>query len=421
MTEPTLRPARRKTERRWRVPPVLTHGPEGFEGLAVLDELPGDGGVLLWQALRDVTLWAQAPAAARGALFHGAVPRARRGDVPAPVESSFRVLEALARHPASAEPGVVAAACREVALWAEAGECVATALGFAQAAALSEPIDPPAALEVARLARRRCEDPRAETWYRRTVAVARQRGDWSTYARAFQGLGALYVERGNLAGARRFYLRALRAAGRNGLRELEASALHELFRVAAQGRRRREALRMAEAAREVYGAGHPALPRLAHDVARHWLVAGHFGRALPVLRAVVPRAHTPAQRAAALADLARAVAATGGAGAFVEAWSAAWELVRDEPAAPGHAGSLLSLAAGAAALGVWDKAEAAAREAVRRAAHPEDAATRAAAEALLECVHRRAAPPAPPAAEPPGVAAASDALATALVRALVPG
>ena len=73
MNEHKLRPARRKTQRRWRIPPVLTQGPEVFEGLGVLDEVRGDAGVMLWQALRDASLWAETDPELRVGLFH---PRA---------------------------------------------------------------------------------------------------------------------------------------------------------------------------------------------------------------------------------------------------------------------------------------------------------------------------------------------------------
>src|SRR4051794_33568983 len=53
-------PPQRKPRRRWRwhVPPALLHGPEALEGAEVLDEVPSPLSLLLWQSLRDVTLWA---------------------------------------------------------------------------------------------------------------------------------------------------------------------------------------------------------------------------------------------------------------------------------------------------------------------------------------------------------------------------
>ena len=40
-----------------------------LEASQILDEFPGDMGLLLWQTLRDVTLWAQTPPSGRAGLF----------------------------------------------------------------------------------------------------------------------------------------------------------------------------------------------------------------------------------------------------------------------------------------------------------------------------------------------------------------
>lgn len=420
MTEPKLRPARRKTQRRWRIPPVLTQGPEVFEGLGVLDEVPGDAGVMLWQALRDASLWAESAPELRAGLFH---PRASSPDaafsaLPGELVAAVRDLYALCMDPGSHDPVRVAAACRAVAHWAEERGLLATALAFCQSSALADPMDAAAACDVARLARRRAEEARAETWYRRTVAVARQRGDWATYSRAFLGLGALHARRGSLSAARRFHMRALRAANRNTLRELEARALHKLFSVAVGVGNRAEAVRLAGSALAMYGAGHPRTPRLALDVARHWGDGGHFQRALPVLRALLPRLEGSPLRVAALAELARAAAGTGDADAFLDAWAQAWELAREEPGVDPPARAVLSLARAAAALGAWSKAETAARHALRIATERQESRATTVAESVLEAVAHRAVPGPPPRPETPGIAAAADALAAELGRAL---
>ncbi|HEX8450647.1 MAG TPA: hypothetical protein VF647_01055 [Longimicrobium sp.] len=414
-TEPKLRPARRKTQRRWRIPPVLTQGPEVFEGLGVLDEVPGEGGVVLWQALRDATLWAEAAPEVRPGLFQRRGARSTPSPaLPPELASAVRDLQALAASPGLGDPVRVAAACRAVAEWADERGLLSTALAFSQASAQADPMDAVAAYEVARLARRRAEEARAETWYRRTVAVARQRGDWATYARAFLGLGSLHARRGSLAAARRFYLRALRAADRNTLRELEGRALHKLFLAAAEGGQRREAVRLAATALEHYGPSHPRTARLAFDVARHWVASGHFTRALPLLRALRD-AESPPLRLPVLAELARAAAGTHDADGFLDAWTQAWEAARDEPSAPPPVRAILSLSRAAAAMGAWSKAETAARHALSIAT---DARGRAAAEALLDAVTRRAAPTSPQPTEPAELAADADALASRLEHAL---
>src|SRR5215213_9709199 len=64
-----LTPPVRRTTRRWRTPPAITHGAEPFEGLTVLDEVAGPLGFLLWQAARDVNLWADVSPEERAGLF----------------------------------------------------------------------------------------------------------------------------------------------------------------------------------------------------------------------------------------------------------------------------------------------------------------------------------------------------------------
>ena len=98
-----------------------------------------------------------------------------------------------------------------------------------------------------RLARRRAEYARAETWYRRSIALGRQSGDWATYSMAFGGLGNLYMQRGKLSTARRFHLRALRAARRHSMRGLHGSALHDLAVLASEAGRVVPVARLAEA------------------------------------------------------------------------------------------------------------------------------------------------------------------------------
>ncbi len=405
MNEPRLRPAPRKTLRRWRVPPVLTRGPEVFEGLAVLDEVPG---VALWQALRDATLWAEAAPEIRPGLFHRPAEPALAAPAPE-IAAPLAELAALTSDPGGRDPAVVAQACHEIAAWAEERGHLATALAFSQARALAVPSDADAAYEVAQLARRRSEEARAETWYRRTVAVARQCGDWATYSRAFLGLGTLHARRGSISAARRFHMRAFKAANRNTLHDLEGSALHKLFSLAAEAGHRREALRLARAALDLYGPAHPRTPRLAHDVARHWAAAGHSARALAVLRALLPRASDPSLRLAVLADLARAAASTGDAPAFLDAWTKAWELALSSRHPPTRA--FLTLARAAASLGAWEKAEAAARHAQRHA--PAERM-----ESLLHAITRRVRIINTPSPEPPDTTATALALARDLAAAL---
>ena len=62
--------------RRWRIPPPYLRGSEPMEGATILEEVPGALGLLLWQAMRDVSLWAMTPREERVGLFNAdAEPR----------------------------------------------------------------------------------------------------------------------------------------------------------------------------------------------------------------------------------------------------------------------------------------------------------------------------------------------------------
>jgi hypothetical protein len=229
--------ANRKTKRRWHLAPVITHGSETLEGGRVLDEVENALGVLLWQLVRDVRLWATTPVQERGALFtSGAGARlhemmARLGPQPELLRP-LQVLVAMVTDAVGTTEAEVALACDHVAEWAMEQEKLATALDFAQAAALVVPDHAASALKVARNARLQEEHARAETWLRRTITVARQAGDWAPYSSALLELGRLYQDRQNSRAARRFFIRALRAATRRGYAETRATVLRELRRLA---------------------------------------------------------------------------------------------------------------------------------------------------------------------------------------------
>src|SRR5688572_24135920 len=60
---------RRLPSRRWHIPPPLIHGPETLEGGGILQEWGNELGVVLWQASRDVMLWATTEPDARANTF----------------------------------------------------------------------------------------------------------------------------------------------------------------------------------------------------------------------------------------------------------------------------------------------------------------------------------------------------------------
>lgn len=421
MRKSRLSPPVRRTRRRWRVPPAITHGEEAFEGGGVLEEIPGALGLVLWQSLRDVSLWAGTEEEQRGGLFSPGAEKRRRAAVRAAelepgVETALLEISEILGRPHALTGELAARACLLVSQWADERGNSATALAFAQSAAFAAPFDASIAHTVARLARRRAEHARAESWYRRTVALGRQSGDWTAYSLAFLGLGNLYLQRGNLPVARRFYVRALRAARRHSLHSVAGMTYHDLFVLATTSGRLEEAERYARGAYDEYGSDHPRLPALAHDVAYSWLQQGYQARAYPVLRALLPHITRPMERTMALANVARAAGALGDRARFEDAWTQVWEGVGDADAEEGVAESLVDLAHGAASLGEWERAERAAERASEVAAERGEAKSRLRAEAVLESVRNRSGAEQP--AAQTASAEAADALAEDLVRSL---
>jgi tetratricopeptide (TPR) repeat protein len=395
-TAASARPAR---ERHLRVPPPLTEGSEPFEGGEILDELEGELGGLLWNSLRTVTLWGRARPARREEMAAPALAQRRMAEldeVPLPetLQAPLRVLARVLSEPTGVDPVAVAAACRSVAEWANAQGMLGTALAFLQAAALAHPEDAGLSYAVGRMARRHGEPTRAESWLQYAIAHARRNRDWATYTMSYAGLGNLYAERGNFPQARRALTTAVRTARRQRLAELEALISHDLFALAAETGRVREAERLAGVVLELYGPGHPRLAHLAHDLAYLWLERGEFGNALAVFLSLERHIH---ENPARILMLTSTVRAAGGAGDR-EAYARTWETARAElgvaAGTEGQASAWLNMAHAAASMGEVERARQAARGALDAALKMREGKQRLAAEALIERLERA------PAAEP---------------------
>ncbi|HEV2147447.1 MAG TPA: hypothetical protein VGR37_08590, partial [Longimicrobiaceae bacterium] len=346
--KPRLSPPVRRTRRRWRVPPAITHGEEPFEGAGILEEFGGGLALILWHSVRDVSLWAASPEDRRDGLFAAGAEERRRAAIGAErlepgLEVPLLEISELLGNPDALTGELASRACLQVAQWADDRGAAATALAFAQSAAFAAPMEAATAYTVARLARRRAEHARAESWFRRTVALGRQTGDWSAYSLAFLGLGNQYLQRGNLPAARRFYVRALRAARRHALHSVAGMTLHDLFVLATLAGRADEAERFARGAYDEYGSDHPRLPALAHDVAFFWMDQGHHARALPVFRALLPHLACSGERPIVLANIARAAGGVGDRAGFEEAASRVWEMAEAGEFREGAADALLEV------------------------------------------------------------------------------
>ena len=413
------RDRRPRPDRRWRIPPVPAHASHSFAGAVVLDELSGPPGFALWQAFRDVQLWSLAPPKERPQLFAPGAAAARSVALDDPeLRAPLRVLLGMVERPTTTRVEEVAGACAALSRWAEARGATATALAFAEAAAGASPDDASLAFAAGRLARRRVEYGRAETWFLRAAGLGRRSGEWEPYALAWVGMGKLQIQRGSLGRARKSLLRALRIARRVRMREIEGMALHNLCLVEMEVGDLTAAEAWAQEVYRVYGPGHGELARVAHDLALVWTLQGCFSRAQAVFRALLPHfSHRP-DRLYVLANMVRAAGGAGDRTGFHEYWSAAWALVESLGAQEGLARALLDLARGAATLGYADLAEGAARRSLEVAAGSDEAKARIEAEALLHSLRsgteRTSGAPVAPAAE----SVEADALAAEIIAGL---
>lgn len=396
-----------------RPPHTRTPGPV-LDGLEVLDEIPAELGVVLWQSLRDVALRGAAPAESE--LFAPGAAEARLALLASVAQDEDELLAPLAVFATVLSPGTpdvprLVHACRRVAGWAEERGRPATARRALLTAAAVAPDDAGVAAAVGRLWRMqgRYQDSRA--WLRHAVALARRSGAHRAHAEALGGLGQLHALRGHLDRAVRMHRRSLRVARRAGLREMQGAAWHGLAVCAAQAGDHARAEEMAARALEAYPAGCGRLPRLARHLALTWILRGRFGSALRVLPRLLERLASPADRLEVLGDLARAAGGAGDADAFERAWAEAVLLLAGGGVEECAARALIGLARGACGLRQWARAEWAAERVAlgsrATALHAREA------EALLQLVRLRAGP-APRVPAPSG----PDALAERMWAAL---
>lgn len=381
-------PAPHRAARRWRVTPPLTPRPSGaIAGLGVLEEIPGELGGLLWRTLQTVSLWSAVPVADRRELFTAGAHDERLSEIlavapDAALEAPLFSLQRLLDRPEVVPSAQVGLACTRVAQWAGARGAFQTQFEFVHAAAGACPGDAALALAVGRVTRDRGEYPAAEAWYQRAIGLARQAGDWESYARAWAGLGKLAQAKGAYPSARKSLLKALRAAERRGLREPRARVLHELFTVEIDCRRDEEAERYAEASLKAYGSGHHNLLVLAGDVAIFWLDRGRFDDALAVLLRILP--HFGGElRLVILGNVVRAAGAVGDGKAYEAAFQ---ELSAASDDSPRKIDAMQAAVHGAISLGRLDEAELAARRVLETAITRGENKTMFMMEALLEQV-----------------------------------
>ncbi len=385
---------RRRPPRLRAVPPAIRSSGEPFEGFHVLCDTPHEAGVILWQILRDVTLWAQTPEGCRSDLFSPCTAERQRNRlVEAELGEGVRpylfLVSSLLTRQRSPKPAEVAGACRKVSEWAEGQSLQKTAIAFAQAAAIVWPGSAECAYKVGLLARRQGEYARAESWFRRSIAITRRLPDMQSRALSWIGLGKVYLLRGRTGSAEVAFRRALRAATRSGLTGPKAMALHDLFALAVETHRVSEAQALAQQAARAFGATHPRLPILAHDIAAFWFSLGFFERAQVVFSAVLPFIRRSSERLQVLSSIARAAGGAGKAAVFTDAWVEAWRLIDTDQRMECVATSALKLAYGSASLADWERAELAASYARNLSEARREREVFEQAEGVLDAVAKR--------------------------------
>ncbi|HEU0015398.1 MAG TPA: tetratricopeptide repeat protein, partial [Longimicrobium sp.] len=401
--------------------PVSIPAPEA-QGAVIVREVPGPEGLLVLRAARLVLAWSAGPEAAAPLLSGAAQWEAEllMGDMDRALWAPLVTLAGELAAPAVAEPAEIARACLALSEWALEAGAEGTALLFAEAAALAWPEHPRYAWVAGKLLRQRGRPREAELWLKRAARVAVWCRDWETQDLALNSLGNLYSYQGRFPEAQQYLDQALNLARRRHLREREAAVSHDLLALCIWRGDLGRAQVFAARAFELYGAGHPLLPRLAHDVAQLWNQQGKFALALPVLLALEAHMPTPVERLRVLACAARAAGGCGDRAAFARTWADAWRIADAQPDEVESviSGTMLDLGLGAASAGAWDLARQALTRCLAAAIRGAEHGCAAQAEAALEMVerHERAETQAP-LAHPGAAGQLSDRITRSLATA----
>jgi tetratricopeptide (TPR) repeat protein len=424
------RPRRNRTGRPGRPqtpPPILRRrASEPFEGADLLDEIGREQGALaLWQALRDVLLWAfAAPGERREGLFavdaqRTAAALQEGAEMDAEISLPLHELFAVCISPGTVKPEPLVDSCQRISRWAEEKGLRRAALAYAYAAAVISPGAPEHAYRVGLLARKEADHARGEAWFRRAIGLARRNRDVPMQTTALLSLGNLFVWRGDYQRAEMALRKALRLARRHGLRELRGKALHDLCVVAFETGQFEKAERFAYQAYKAYRRGHPLLPILAHDVAAFWLLQGKFQRALDIFQAAFSLMRRQPQQLWILGTIAHAAGGAGRREDFTSAWVQAWRIIDSQLPSESTGPALLNLAYGAVHLEDWERVETASSLAIATSIRRQETRVREEAEALLQSAQRKGLTTAGAAMiYPPRGGEMGDALASQLLVAL---
>ena len=333
--------------------PLALPGAEAA-GAEILAELPRAQAVPLFSLFRATLAWSSGASAGEdaGRLEHHALARLGEGGCwPGAAVIALNI---------SAPPGddrdEIARACLCVADWALSQRAPNTALAYAGLAAFVWPRHPRYAWTYGRLLRGSGRMREAEQWFRRSHRIAVWLGDFEAQAKCLDSLGVLSYLTGSYRRAENRLARGLALAAKHGLHRVRGEILHDLFVLELNRQEFARAEEYATSALRQYLPRHDRLPALAHDLACLWMDQGHFARALPLLRAVVPHHEDPAEQFQSYAAAARAAGGAGDPLAFEWAWSRARDVIARLDERRVRPAALVDLGRGASSLGRWAEA-----------------------------------------------------------------
>jgi hypothetical protein len=334
-------------------------------GMAILGELPRGVGMQVTRVYRAVMLWAADPPEERscsvfaeGSMASLATKMAAATQVIGDAIGQPLIL--IACELAQDEPEIrqIAKACLSVVDWALARRASATAIAFAEAAALTSP-NARYSLIAGRLHRQCGRQDQAHRWLRRASVLATRVGDSLTKVRSLLSLGSVAMIVGQHRRAEDYFRRALRFATRYRLQELVGEAWHDLFTIAITTNNYRAADAALKEAVRRYKRGHHRLPAFAHDLATYWMERDDFENARLVLLALLEKhwRNDPGLRLLACGTTLRALGGCARAEEFDKTFGEFCELADKASETRWLAPAMLKAALGAISLRRWTLAE----------------------------------------------------------------
>jgi tetratricopeptide (TPR) repeat protein len=378
-----------------KVPPAPHRG---HREIQILEEVPPSLAVVLWQSLRHLWDWGQTPPSRWAALFHPQPTpwvlekrRAARAEAPE-LDGALSVLFQLTGSPSGASTTAVAIACVQIAEWSEQRQYMHSAVEFTEAAAMVEPREPRRANAAGRINRNSGDFARADTWFERGIALARELGDRIEFTRGHLGAGILCMISGRETRARKHLNRASNVAMKEGHEWLAAEAQHDLFHFMTVRGHYAEAELHARRALRWYPKHHARFPLFVADVAFLFVCERHFSASVALLTEVLRIVVDPGARSVISALLARALA---GAGRWKESEQERRRVTKMlEKPCEWEAAARWNLAEAERAAGLWDTAEANAKRALEHARARRDSETEQFARNLLDQIAGRVPAPA---------------------------